>query len=593
MTKYLVFVIIFLALVLFIWGKWRYDVVAMLALMAVVAVGAVPFSYAFSGFSNPAVITVAAVMVISSAISNSGVVDDCVRYIAPATSKNIIFHIGVLTVIATVLSAFMNNVGALGLIMPIAIQSAIKTNRSPSKLLMPIAFGSILGGMTTLIGTPPNILVSSFRQEFVGQPFNMFSFTPVGGIVAAFGVLFIIAVGWRLLPKTKSKARSIDQLFQIEDYLTEIKVKEESTINGKTIAEIETMGIVVIYAIIRNKRKQVNPNTKERIRTDDILVIEAAPSELAKIVNNAKLELVGGKPLSKELLKSEHLAVMEAVVMPGSRVEGRTPQRLRLRTRYGINLLAIARKGEQIKQRLKNVKLTVGDVLLLQGNDETLQDNIADIGFLPIAERGLNIGMARKKFLPLIIFFLALIAVTAQLVPIQIAFSGAVLLMVLFNVIPIRRVYESIDLSIIILLGAMIPVGAAMELTGGAQLLASFIVNYVGNLSPIYILGAIMIITIILTDVMNNAATAVLMSPIAASIATALHYNVDPFLMAVVVGASSSFLTPIGHQNNTIVMGPGDYKFGDYWRMGLPLDIIVITTSLPAILHFWPLTIVP
>ena len=589
MTKYFVFAIIITALVLFIWGKWRYDIVAMLALMATVAVGAVPFSYAFSGFSNPAVVTVAAVMVISAAITASGIVEDCVRYIAPATSKNIIFHIGTLTLLAAILSAFMNNVGALSLIMPVAIQSAIKTKRSPSTLLMPIAFGSILGGMTTLIGTPPNILVSSFRQDFMGKGFGMFSFMPVGGVVSMVGVAFIILFGWRLLPKKTNKAKSIDELFQIDDYLTEVKVNEDSTIVDKPISELEALGLIVVYALIRNKRKRINPTVNEQIHAGDILVIEAAPSELESIINSAKLELVGSKALSSEALKNEHVAVMEAVVMPHSRVEGSTPQRLKLRTRYGINLLAIARKGQQIKQRLKNTKLTVGDVLLLQGNEETLQDNIADIGFLPIAERGLNIGGSKKKFLSLIIFAIALVTVTLQLIPIQIAFSGAVLLMILFNVISIRKAYESIDLSILVLLGAMIPVGAAMELTGGAQLIASLIVSYFGNLPPIYILGAILITTIILTDVMNNAATAVLMAPLAANIATALHYNVDPFLMTVVVGASCSFKTPIGHQNNTIVMGPGGYKFGDYWRMGLPLDILVIITALPCILYFWPL----
>lgn len=589
MTKYLVFAIIIVALVLFIWGRWRYDIVAMLALMAVVAVGAVPFSYAFNGFSNPAVITVAAVMIISRAITDSGIVDDCVRYITPLTQRNIILHIAVLTVIAAVLSAFMNNVGALGLIMPVAIQSAIKMDRSPSTLLMPIAFGSILGGMTTLIGTPPNILVSTFRQEYMGQGFGMFSFAPVGGVVASIGVLYIIFIGWRLLPKPKKmKTKSIDQLFQIEDYFTEVKVNTDSTIVDETITQIEELANVVVYALIRNKRKRVNPKESEIIRIDDILVIEAAPSELDKLVSSAKLQLVGSKAISKEVLSNENLAVMEAVVMPGSRVEGRTSQRLKLRTRYGLNLLAIARKGQEIHQRLKNAKLLVGDVLLIQGEESTLRDSIADIGFLPIAKRGLSLGTSKKKFLPLIIFLVALIVTTAGLVPIQISFSGAVLAMILFNVISIRKVYSSIDLSIIVLLGAMIPVGGAMELTGGAQLLGATIVQYVGNM-PIYvIIGAIMLITIVLTDVMNNAATAVLMAPIAANIATALHYNVDPFLMTVVVGASCSFLTPIGHQNNTIVMGPGGYKFGDYWRMGLPLDILVVLTAIPCILYFWP-----
>lgn len=589
MQEYLVFFVLIVTLVLFIWGKWRYDVVALFALMATVACGAVPFNQVFLGFSNAAVVTVATVMVITEAITQSGVVDVFVKRLAPVTTQ-IWLHVGVLTLIAAFLSAFMNNVGALALIMPIAMRTAAKNERAPGLILMPIAFGSILGGMTTLIGTPPNILIASYREEVLGQAFSMFDFAPVGVSVATIGIIFIILVGWRLIPKSGLKQKAIEDVFCIQDYITEVRIQSESPLVDKQFKEIEGVaeGEYIVLGIIRGQKKYLTIPAHMQLKTDDILIIEAASSDLEKFVDDCKLELVGNKEISADTLRSQNRGLIEVVVMPGSQVEGRTPNRMRLRTRYQLNLLAISRQGEPFHQRLKNVRLRAGDVLLLQGDADTLNETVADIGFLPLAERGVRLGLETKKFLPIIIFLLSLVLILTKMLPVQIAFSAAVLLMVLFNIIPIRKVYSSIDWSVIVLLGAMIPVGGALASTGGTQLIAQWIIAIAGQTHPILILGLLMIVTMGLSDVMNNVATVVVMAPISISIAQALGYSVDPFLMSVAVGASSAFLTPIGHQNNTLVMGPGGYHFRDYWPMGLPLEIIILVISLPLIVMVWP-----
>ncbi len=590
MKEYTVFMILIVTIILFISGRWRYDIVACCALITITLVGAIPFAHAFSGFSNPAVITVASVMVITQAIMSSGILNKLIVKIAPVTNQ-ITIHILSLSIITALLSAFMNNVAALMLMMPIAIQTANNNNRSPSLLLMPIAFSSILGGLTTLIGTPANIIISSFRQETLGSPFSLFDFSPVGISVAVLGIAYIITLGWRFIPKNRVAPGKSTDKFHIQEYITEVRITEESAFIGKTVDDIETMTMAefLLIGYIRDEKKRLKIDNNTVFKANDILIIEAFASELVKLVKVGKLELVGSKEVSTETLRTDDVSIIEVVVAPGSKIEGRTPQRIKLHSRYMLNLIGIARQGESIQKRLKNVKLQAGDVLLLQGNAETLYDIVSAIGFLPIAERGVQLDDNSNMFLPSIIFIIALILTIMSILPVQIAFTTAVLVMVLTNVMPIRRVYESIDWSIIVLLGAMIPVGNALQATGGSDLIAKIMINIGGTAHPSIILGLLMIITMMLTDAMNNAATAVLMAPISITLAKHLGFSPDPFLMTVAIGASCAFLTPIGHQNNTLVMGPGGYHFSDYWRMGLLLDILIIAIALPVILYVWPI----
>ena len=587
---YIILIILLVTMLLFIWGRWRYDVVALIALMVSVIVGAVPFGHVYSGLSNSAVITVACVMVISHAITRSGVLNPVLRKINSVAAYPIL-HIGTLTLVTAILSAFMNNVGALALMMPVAIQSAIKANRSPSLVLMPIALGSALGGLTTLIGTPPNLLISAYRQEYTGHPFAMFDYGYVGLPVAIIGILLIAIVLWRLIPGDRKAPKQAEDIFQVQDYITEVKIPKKSPIIDKTVREFERSASVdfVILGLIRNKKKRLVLEPNQILQENDILIIEASTTDLQELLETAKLALVGGEKISSETLKSEDVSFIEAVVPQGSRIEGRSSQSVRLRSRHHINLLAISREGKAFKQRLNHVNLRAGDIVLLQGATEDLNENIANLGFLPLVERGLHVGTRRKAYLPLIIFIASIVLVVLQLLPVQVAFGGAVLFMVLFNVIPIRRLYETIDWSIVILLAAMIPIGTALQSTGGTAIIAHYFIAMSGHISPIFILGLLLLLTMTLSDFMNNVATTVVMAPIAVSIAQALKVNIDPFLMTVALGASCSFLTPVGHQNNTLVMGPGGYKFSDYMRLGLPLEIVIIIIALPLILWAWPM----
>jgi di/tricarboxylate transporter len=585
----IVFSTLVAALVLFIWGKWRFDIVAILALIAVTLTGIVSVENAFAGFGHPAVITVAAILVISRSIFNSGLAEIVSKWFEKL-GKNVFLQVTVLTGTVTLISGFMNNIGALALLLPVALQVARKSGNPPSLLLMPLAFGSLLGGLMTMIGTPPNIIVAMYRADVVGEPFRMFDFTPVGLGVAIAGVLFIGLLGWRFLPHRRGTTSSED-LFHIEDYLTEVRIQQDSPLIGKQIRGMQfPSGIDVnIVGIVRNGRKLVARSGFEKLKRGDKLIVEASSDNLKSFIDWGKLTLAGSKTIDREKLGSDEVAVMEAVVMEGSLMNRNTAIDLNLRGRYGINLLAISRRGERIIERLGRIKFSPGDVLLLNGPIDTIHQTLKELRCLPLAERNLRIGTQRRVFKAGLIFGTAIAMASLGVLSVQLAFVMAAVVMVLVNLISVRELYESIDWPIIILLGAMIPVGQALEISGGAETLANQLLLLSGQMSPAAILLILLIATMFLSDIINNAAAAVLMSPIAINLANAMGASVDPFLICVALGASCAFLTPIGHQSNTLVMGPGGYRFGDYWKMGLPLEIIIVIVGVPLILYFWPL----
>jgi di/tricarboxylate transporter len=590
LAQAIVFGVLVLALVLFVWGRWRYDVVSLMALLIVTVTGIVPGAEAFAGFGHPAVVTVAAVLVAGRGLQNSGAVDLAVRLLS-GVAGHATLQVGALTALVAVCSAFMNNVGALALFLPVAIRIARNNDLSPSLFLMPIAFASLLGGMTTLIGTPPNIVIATFREQTGPEPFRMFDFTPVGVGVAAAGILFIALIGWRLLPRRKGQA-SREEMFHIEDYIAEVRVPEGSKTAGRTLRDLETGtdGDVVVVGLVRGEHRLPAPSGFETLRTGDILIVEADSETLKNLVDDARLELVGGKDLSGEdALKSDEVSVAEAVVIPGSLIEGRTARNLYLRSRYGMNLLAVARQGQRMRERLSGIRFRAGDVLLLQGRTDALPETLSTLGCLPLAERGLRLGQPRRVVLSTAIFGSALVGSAIGVLPVQIAFVAAAVLMVVAGLLSLREAYDAIDWPVVVLLGAMIPVGLALETTGGAALIADAILQAGRQVPPTVVVAIVLVGTMCLSDAVNNAAAAVLMAPIAVGIARGLGTSADAFLMAVAIGASCAFLTPIGHQSNTLVLGPGGYKFGDYWRMGLPLQIIVLAVAIPLILWFWPL----
>ncbi len=578
-------------LALFAWGRVRYDFVALGALMACVLTGLVPAGEAFYGFGHPAVITVASILIVSRSLERSGVVHGIGRILRPSRHLPAV-QVLALTGVTMMLSAFMNNVGALALMLPVAINAANASNRPPSQLLMPIAFGSLLGGMTTLIGTPPNIIISTIRAERLGDPFQLFDFTPVGFAVAAVGLAYIGFLGWRLLPIRDKARETTSERFKVQDYITEVRLTEDSDFVGKRLVELETLAQsdLAVVALERRKDRMLAPSPYLRLQAGDLLVLETDPSTLKRVLEPAGLELMGAPEPERSPLRSERVGLVEVVVTPGSRFEGRTVRNLRLHTAYGLNLLGVARNGERVTSRLGQVRFQAGDVLLLQGESEAMPATFALLGVLPLAER--DLPQTRSETLdwkPLAIFGAAVASLLSGLLPPQIAFVLAAMGLVLIKNIRLREAYEAIDWPIIVLLGAMIPVGAAMETSGTAATITAPLLALQDSLPAWAILALLMMVTMLLTDVMNNAATAVLMAPIGLAIASGLNANPDPFLMAVAVGASATFLTPIGHQSNLLVMGPGGYRFGDYWRMGLLLDVLLIAVAVPMILIVWPL----
>ncbi len=588
--QWIVFGVILAALVLFAWGKWRYDVVALLALVAISLVpGALSRAEIFSGFAHPAVITVAAVLVMSYGLISSGAVDVAGKWILKI-KKPLSLQILLLTGIVTIFSGFINNVGALAIFMPIAIQMARKSGQPVSLFLMPIAFGSLLGGMTTLVGTPPNLIISSFRENAGLTSFGMFDFLPVGAGVALVGLLFLSLIGWRLLPRSKTPT-SPEEFSQVMEYLTEVKILEDSKLVGKPIGGLEkiTEADVAIVGIIRGKKHTPAPSSTSLIKKGDILIVEADQEELKKLVAQSGVNLVPDEQIVLEELGSEEVSLAEAIVTPHSPMENHTARELNLRQRFKVNLLAISRRGQRLSGRLRDVRFQSGDILLLQGKTEQFPETLKELGCFPLAERELRLGRPQKLITSLLLFALAVITVSLGLLPVELAFTSCALLMLLFGVISLNEAYKAINWSVIVLLGAMIPLSIALENSGGADFLVTQLLGLLASASPLMILAFFIFGTMLLSNLVNNAAAAVLVAPVAMRVAQELSVSQDTFLMGVAIGASAAFMTPIGHQSNVLVMIPGGYHFRDYFKLGLPLSLIILSVTIPLLLWVWPL----
>jgi len=608
---------------MFVWGKWRYDMVAMGSLLACVLLGLVPASEAFLGFGHPAVVTVACVLILSRVLQTSGAVDVLTRIALPKSASPLLTT-AALTALAAVLSGFMNNVGALALLMPVALQIAARLKLPPGKILMPLAFGSLLGGMTTLIGTPPNLIVSSFRVSAGVSGFAMFDFTPVGLAVALGGGAFLVVFAKWLVP---ARERGGDESFEIGAYLTEARVEEGSKAAGMSLRDIDKVlqdADAQVIGLIRNEVRIPAPHLFRQVRQGDILVIEADPEGLAGALSALGLKLeedvrppAGGEtadtarsaaavhPQKRQArtekksgdksagagraIRSEEVVLLELVVLPRSPLIGRSASDIRLRNRYGLNLLALSRQGRRSMSRLRTTPIAAGDVLLMQGTRDALPYFAAQFECVPLAERPLRIPNKRAAAASGTIMALAVGAAALNLVPAAIAFAFGVLAALALRVISPRAVYSAVDWPVIVLIGSLIPVADAIGSTGAADQIAGLLLRTIAGGDAVVALALILVVTMTMSDFMNNAATAAVMSPIAIQASAQLGTSADPFLMAVAIGASCAFLTPIGHQNNTLILGPGGFRYGDYWRLGLPLEILVLAIAIPMLLWVWPL----
>lgn len=577
-------------LLFLVWGRWRYDLVAFAALVVAVLIDVVPKDEAFLGFGHPATIIIALVLVVSYGLSSSGAVDFIARRLTSA-GRSIPTHIAVMSSVGGLLSGVMNNVGALALLMPVDISAARKAKRSPAWTLMPLSFATILGGLVTLIGTPPNIIISTYREKELGAPFSMFDFTPVGIVCAVAGIAFIALIGWRLIPNSAGRTDTTDEAFKLNDYIIELTVEEDSDFAGMQLVEAEEKAAASDVKILNviQERGYINKRFGwTRLKVGDVLLLEAAAETLDDFVAEHKLSYVD-KEHQRENLAGANLDLIEAVVRPGSPVEGRSSNSLNLFDNHGLWLVGIQREGRTLQKRVRRASIAVGDVLLLLGPKTRVNAFIDNSGLVPLAERGLEVKNTSKALLAAALFAGAIVASSFGLLYLPVALALVCVLYVLFGIVPLKDLYDTIEWPVVVLIGSLIPIGAALEQSGASKILAQSIVDVSQGLPPWAILTIIMALTMTLSDVLNNTATALVAAPISVEVARSLGVNPDPFLMAVAVAASCAFLTPIGHKNNTLIMGPGGYRFGDYWRMGLPLEIIVVAVGVPMILLVWPL----
>ena len=572
-----------------IWGRFRYDVVAFAALLIAVVIGVVPSGQAFIGFGHPATIVVAIVLIISRGLVNSGAVGWILRTLID-TSRSLSSHIAIMSAIGAGLSAFMNNVAALALLMPVEITASAKSGRSPAASLMPLSFATILGGMVTMIGTPPNIIIASYRQQSLGESFAMFDFAPVGLACAVVGVAFVAFAGWRLIPISQEKGSPASDLRELHGYVAELTVPEQSAAIGLRVGQLDQAADdagVVVLGLLRKGKRLPGGARREEIRRGDAVVVDAAVDAIDAFVGALKLEFPSRDHMEED--REGDMSLLEVVVPTDSRLDGRSVASIGLNRRHGVALLGVSRQGKKFRQQVRRLSIQAGDILLLIGPTERLSDAALWLGALPLADRGIGVTQHGRAALAVGIFAAAVALAALDLVYLPVALAAVVSFYVVTDIVPLRQVYEAVEWPVVILLGSMIPLGMALETSGGTATIASGIVNLGSGLPVWAVLAILMIVVMTLSDLLNNTATAVIGAPIAVDLAGRLGASPDPFLMTVAVAASCAFLTPIGHKNNTLILGPGGYSFGDYWRMGLPLELIIVAVSVPTILIVWPL----
>ena len=576
-------------LFMLLWGRWRYDLVAFAALVLGLLLQVIPYDQAFSGFGHPAVIIIALVLVVSRALSQSGAIELLTGKIID-TSRALPLHIASLGSVGALLSAFMNNVASLAILMPVDMQTAAKAKRSPALSLMPLSFATILGGMVTLIGTPTNIVISQFRETSLGEAYSMFDFAPVGLGVAVTGIVFISFIGWRFMPVERGKTDAGKELANLEGYVAEMGVNEDSPVIGQTISDLADAAEehdVLILGLVRKGKRLSGRMLHEPIGKSDLLVLEAGPKPLESFATALKLTYSRSKKHHGTMAGT--MSMTEVVVTAESRISQRTAMDLRLLYRHDTMLLGVSRKGKPFRDRVRQLTILPGDVLLLMGEEEQLTTVVKWLGVLPLAPRGLQVTQYQKAWLSIGLFAGAILAASLGLVYLPVALAACVVLYLLLKVISLSQAYDAIQGSVLILLASLIPIAVALENAGGTELIAQGILTVTSGWTPVAILILLMVVTMTLSDVLNNVATVLVAAPVAIDIAQRLQVNPDAMLMGVAVAASCAFLTPIGHKNNTIIMGPGGYRFGDYWRMGLPLEVLVLFVSVPLILVVWPL----
>lgn len=570
---------------LFVWGKLRYDLVAVLGLVVGVLIGVIPEKQMFSGFSNDLIWIIASVLVLSAAIARSGMIE---RAFTPIMSRlgHPRLQIPVFAGAVMLLSMVTKNIGALAIMMPMAMQTARKTGTPVSRLLMPMSFASLLGGLVTLVGTSPNLIVSGVRQSILGQPYQFFDFAPVGlGIcVAGFAFLFLSQFVFRI---DRTPPPSVEEALESVRFVTELSIPDDSEWIGKPFAELDALGTPEVDVVsIVGAPKKGKPAAGYKLQGGDHVICEGEEAALEKFAATAALGLVGERHRAEDEAADE-VKVIEGVIAQQSKLVGKTPAGARIHEQYGVSLLAVSREGANLNTELRATSLKAGDVVIFKAGEGAIAEAFADLHVLPLSERSLALGVKRFGFAPLTALAAAVFAIGMGWAPPHVALAAAAVLVLLLRVMSMAEAYQSVDGPLLVLLAALIPISEAIDKTGGAALIATPLAHVLGPLPPYLAVATLILVGMAVTPFLNNAATVLIVAPIAAAVAKNLGANPDAYLMAVAIGAGCDFLTPIGHQCNTLVMGPGGYRFGDYWKLGLPLSVIVVLVATPIIVMVW------
>lgn len=585
----LAFGLVGLTIVAFIWGRFRYDLIACVALVAGLAVGVIPAESAFDGFRNDVTVIIACALIVSAAFSRSGIVEWALKPLTPLLKTNAT-QTPVLTAVVTLLSMCTKNVGALAIMMPVAMRVSAVTGTSPSRLLMPMAAGAMAGGMVTLVGTSPNIIVSEVRQQIEGQPFGMYDYAPVGLILTGL-IVVLVSLTYRVLPERRKGGAALLGGVGDNVYLTEARVPEGWVLESRTVRQLTDLGEggVNILALIRGGQRRAKPHGNAAVHAGDVLVLDGSQEALHRFLARARLELTrNNKPIATAPPTVEVISV-EAVVGRHSSLRGKFVSEVDFYGDYGINVLGVSRTGYELVHRFHRLKLGPGDILLLQGAEDAMPPAVQGLDLLPLVERDVQLGTVRKRFMPAIVLALAMILVGLGLVHVAVAFFAAAVVTVALGGLRMRDAYAALDGPLLVLVAAMIPISNAIQETGGSALIGEFLSNLFVGLPGVLAVAGVLLASMIVTPFLNNAATVLIVAPIGATMAMQLGFGPDPFLMAVAVGAACDFLTPVGHQCNTLVMRPGGYRFEDYARLGAPLSLMVVLVAPPLILTFWPL----
>ena len=579
-----------LTVIVFIWGRWRYDLVALGALAVGIVIGVIPIKSAFDGVSNDIVIIIASALVLSAAVARSGLVDTILAPLVPRlrSEKS---QVPVFSAATALLSMLSKNVGALALMMPTALQIAKRTNTPASRVLMPMSFASLVGGLAVLVGTSPNIIVSEVRGEATGTPFGMFDYFPVGIILTVIAIVYL-SFAYRLLPKDRKASISVDAALAANAYMTEVQVPAGWTWKAGRVSDIQRFGdgSNKVVAILRANKRITAPHANRKILPGDTLLLEGEEQELNELIVRAGLKLsLTDRPVALAE-PTDEVRVVEAVIGADSDLIGESAKSFALHEAHGVNLIGVSRSGYRMRGPLSSTRLKSGDILVLQGSEQSLPEALKALGLLPLAEREVRLGGIRHAIAPAVILVGAMVVVATGLLPVAAGFFIAAVLVVAVGALRMREAYAALDAPVLILVAALIPVSDSISKSGGADLIAAALSGAFHGMPPLVTLTAMMAVAMIATPFLNNAATVLIVAPIGMGLAKQLGLSPDPFLMAVAVGAGCDFLTPVGHQCNTLVMGPGGYRFGDYARLGAPLSLIILLVAPLLISLFWPFT---